>query len=162
MRSGVAAFGLALGLLVGSVPSARAHPPSELSPAAEKATVEEVVRFRKALADAIAARDASLLRSYYSASFAHTHTTGKVDGRDARIVAALAGDPVIETAPVEGLAIHIPGGWTAVATGVSPLRSLSDGKTWSVRWMAVYVRTEAGWNLAASHATRIGESQSRP
>ena len=64
----------------------------------------------------------------------HTHGSGKVDGKDARIVAALAGDPVIETAPVTDLVIRVPGGWTAIATGLSPIRSLADGKTYNFRW----------------------------
>src|SRR3712207_7617283 len=42
--------------------------------------------FRSAAA---AARDAARLRALYAADFAHTHTSGKVDGRDARIVSLL-------------------------------------------------------------------------
>lgn len=134
-----------------------AHPPTILNAEQEKATVEEVIAFRKALADAIVAKDAGKLREMYADSFVHTHGSGKVDGKDARIVSALAGDPVIETAPVEDLKIRIPGGWTGVATGLSPIRSLADGKTYAFRWTAVYVRTEKSWQIAASQATRLNE-----
>ena len=134
-----------------------AHPPAILSEREEKATAEEVIEFRKAVAAAIEKKDAASLRKIYADSFVHTHGSGKVDGKDARIVSALAGDPVIETAPVSDLVIRVPGGWTAIATGVSPIRSLADGKTYNFRWTAVYVRMGESWQIAASQATRLGE-----
>jgi ketosteroid isomerase-like protein len=118
---------------------------------------DEIAAFRKTLVDAIKARDAAKLRELYAPSFVHTHTSGKLDARDARIVAALAGDPVIETAEVSELEIRVPNDWTAIATGLSSITSLADGKTYAVRWMAVYVRTEKSWALAASQATRSHE-----
>ena len=131
-----------------------------LNPEQEKVTIEEVTAFRKALADAIAAKDGKKLREMYADSFVHTHGSGKVDGKEARIASLLAGDPVIETATVEDLKIRIPGGWTAIATGISPLRSSVDGKTYSYRWTAVYVRTEKSWQVVASQATRLDEIKS--
>ena len=152
------AVGLAMCLLVlPIVGAALAHPPSILSSAAEKATIEEVKDFRKSISEAIEKKDAAALRRIYADSFAHTHGSGKVDGKDARIVSALAGDPVIENAPVTDLVIRVPGGWTAIATGVSPIRSLADGKTYNFRWIAVYVRMGDGWQIAASQATRLPE-----
>lgn len=135
----------------------RAHPPAQLSTEQENATVEEVKAFRQAVVDVIAAKDVARLRAMYADSFRHAHGSGKVDGRDARIVSVLAGDPVIETAAVTELEIRIPGGWTAIATGVSPLPSLADGKTYEFRWIAVYVRVGDSWQIAASQATRLGE-----
>jgi hypothetical protein len=140
-----------------AAPAALAHPPTILSPAGERAVAEEIVAFRKALAAAIVAKDAGKLREMYAPAFVHTHGSGKLDGKDARIVSALAGDPVIENAPVEELVIRGPSDWTAVATGVSPIRSLAEGKTYAFRWTAVYVRTQASWALAASQATRLQE-----
>jgi ketosteroid isomerase-like protein len=109
------------------------------------------------LIDAIRAKDAAKLRDLYAPSFVHTHTSGKMDQRDARIVALLAGDPVIETADVTELDIRIPNDWTAIATGLSPITSRVDGKTYAVRWLAVYVRTDKSWAVAASQATRSHE-----
>ena len=140
--------------------AAAAHPPSILSPAAEIATADEIIAFRKMLAEAIATKDVAKLRKMFAEGFVHTHATGKMDGRDTRIVSALAGEPVIETAPVEDLKIRVPGGWTAIATGISPTKSMSDGNINSVRWTAVYVRGDNGdWQLAASHATRVAEAK---
>lgn len=139
-----------------SVGAALAHPPAILNQAAEKAVVEEVTEFRKTLAAAIERKDAAALRGMYADAFVHTHGSGKTDGKDARIVSALAGDPVIETAPVTDLIVRVPGGWTTVATGVSPIKS-ADGRTYSFRWTAVYVRVGDGWQIAASQATRLAE-----
>lgn len=143
-----------IGVAVASAP-VRAHPPAIVNSAAEKALAEEVGDFRKRVAAAIEAKDAAALRGMYADSFRHTHGSGKVDGKDARIVSVLAGDPVIENAPVTDLTISVPNGWAAVATGKSPIRSLADGKTYDFRWIAVYVRVGDGWQLAASQATRL-------
>lgn len=137
----------------------RAHPPAIVNSATEKAMAEEVADFRKRLAAAIVVKDAAALRTMYADSFRHTHGSGKVDGKDARIVSALAGDPVIENVPVEDLQISVPNGWAAIATGRSPIRSLADGKTYDFRWIAVYVRVGDGWQLAASQATRLPEAK---
>ncbi len=45
-----------------------------------------------------------------------THTTGKVDGRDARLVSILPGDPVIELAALEELSIRVLNADAAVVT----------------------------------------------
>jgi ketosteroid isomerase-like protein len=157
MRIRAGGFLVAFVLAIGPVGPAAAHPPSILSEAAEKATAEEVRDFRKTVVAAIERKDAAALRKIYAESFVHTHGSGKVDGKDARIVSALAGDPVIENAPVTDLVIRVPGGWTAIATGVSPIKSLADGKTYNFRWTVVYVRMGEGWQIAASQATRLGE-----
>ena len=151
-----AAIGVAMGL-ASSVTLGVAHPPAQLSLEQEKGTIEEVVAFRKTIVEAIAAKDAAKLRAMYAGSFRHTHDSGRIDGKDARIVSLLSGEGVIETAPVTGLEISIPGGWTAIATGKSPVKALPGGKTYDFRWTAVYVRNGDSWQLAASQATRLAE-----
>jgi ketosteroid isomerase-like protein len=152
-------FAAGLAPLVLYAGAALAHPPSILSEREEKATAEEVVAFRKAVARAIEKKDAAALRKIYADGFAHTHASGKVDDKKAYTAAALAGDPVIETAPVTDLVIRIPGGWTAIARGVSPIASKRGGTTIKVRWTAVYVRAGDGWQIAASHATRLQDEK---
>ena len=134
-----------------------AHPPSILNETAEKAVAEDVLAFRKAFAEAIAAKDVVRLKSLYHAAFTHTHTTGKIDNRDARIVSALAGEPVIETAEVSDVVVRAPNDWVAVVTGTSPIKSLVDGKTYAVKWIQVFTRTDKSWVLVASQATRSYE-----
>jgi hypothetical protein len=136
---------------------ASAHPPSITSEAQRKLISGEVALFRKEVAAAITAKDAKRLARMFAPSFVHTHGSGKTEGKDARIASLLKGEPVIDTAPVRDLVIRIPNDWVGIATGVSPIKS-SDGKTYDVRWTAVYVREGMGWHVAASHATQLGES----
>lgn len=140
---------------------ALAHPPAIVSEAQRKLISEEVAAFRKEVAAAIKAKDAKRLQRMYAPSFVHTHTSGNPDDKKARIATLLKGDPVIaviETAPVSDLVIRIPNDWVGIATGVSPIKS-DDGKTYDVRWTTVYTREGQSWHVAASHATRLGESK---
>lgn len=144
--------------LAGGLRPAAAHPPTQLSPSAEKATASEIVEFRERLAKAIRARDDAALRRMYANGFTHISSTGKIEDKEARITAVLAGGPALETAASDELVIRIPEGWTAVATGISPLAS-GEGGVVRYRWTAVYVRTATDWALAASQATRIEEAR---
>lgn len=164
MRQGRRSDHMTAGLLLlvatiavaGALP-VRAHPPAILNEAAEKLVAEDLKTFRKAMAEAIAAKDAARLKEMYHIGFTHTHTSGKTDGRDARIVSALAGEPVIETAETTELAVRAPNDWVAVVTGTSPIRAMSDGKVYAVRWLQVFTRTDKSWTLVASQATRSHE-----
>ena len=156
MRTIIAALLFAV-ILAGAPAPSLAHPPAILNEAAEKALAEEVTAFRKAMAAAITAKDVAKLKAMYHAAFAHTHTSGKSDNRDARIVSALAGEPVIETAEVTELVVRAPNDWVAIVTATSPIKSMADGKTYAVKWIQVFTRAETGWVLAASQATRAGE-----
>jgi ketosteroid isomerase-like protein len=146
-------------LLLPFAGAALAHPPSILSEREEKATAEEVAEFRKTVSRAIEKKDAAALDRIYANGFAHTHASGKVDDKKARIATVLAGDPVIETAPVTDLVVRVPGGWTAIVSGVSPIASKGDGKTHNYRWTAVYVRAGDSWQIAASHDTRLPDEK---
>ena len=108
------AVALAAGLICSFAASVPAHPPSIVTGEQEKAMSEEIIAWRKEFAHVVEQKDAARL------SFVHTHGPGKHDGRDARIVSVLAGEPVIETAQVDDLVTRVPGGWTSVATGKSP------------------------------------------
>jgi Domain of unknown function (DUF4440) len=133
--------------------AARAHPLDRSVPLGP--TELEVMAFRQALQEAIAAKDVVKLRAMYADSFTHTHGSGKMDGKDTRIVAALAGDPVIETAPVDELSLRPHGPDTVIVTGRSPILNPREGRHYDFRWIAVYVRTAGEWRLAASQATRL-------
>ena len=99
--------------------TAPAHPPARLTLEQERGVIEEIIAFRKTLADAVVAKDAKKLRTLYADSFRHTHASGAIDKKDAYIAGIVNGLPVIETAPVTELEIRIPGGWTGIATGRS-------------------------------------------
>lgn len=132
-----------------------AHPHETLGRERQGAIEQQVMAAREAVRTAAAAKDAGKLRALYAADFTHTHTTGKVDGRDARIVSLLAGEPVIELARVEELTIRVLHADTAVLTGRSPIQRSDGGGARDVRWMQVFVRVEGEWKLAASQATGV-------
>lgn len=135
----------------------QAHPPTILNLSAEKAVADEILAFRKAMAEAIAAKDVAKLKAMYSEAFTNTNTTGKTDNRDARIVSVLAGEPVIEAAEVADLVVRAPNDWVTIVTGTSPIKSMADGKIHAVKWIQVFTRTDKSWVLVASQATRAGE-----
>jgi hypothetical protein len=143
---------IAVSLLL-ALPFAAAHPPGvadEDQPAAH-----EVEAFREFILRAIAKKDVQALRAVYADSYTHTHGSGKMDGKDARIVALLAGDPVIETAPAEDVLYRVFAAHTIVVTGKSPILNKAENRTYPFRWMTVYVKIGADWKIAASQATRL-------
>ena len=119
------------------------------------AVKKDVLEFREAHKQAIAAKDLAKLRAIYADAYPHTHGSGKVDPKDARIVSALAGEPLIEAAPVEELSVRVFGPSTAIVTGRSPILNKQENKTYDFRWICVYVKTDAAWRLGASQATRL-------
>jgi Domain of unknown function (DUF4440) len=138
---------------------ATAHPQNPPKSPEAAAVEKEVLQFREIAAQAVTAKDFAKLRAIYAESFTHTHGSGKMDGKDARIVAMLAADPAIENAPVEELSVRIFGAGTAIVTGKSPILNKQEGKMYDFRWIAVYVKTGGAWQLAASQATRLPVAQ---
>lgn len=132
-----------------------AHPHETLSAEQHGDIERQVMAFRASLKDAVAAKDVRALRRMYADGFTHTHGSGKVDGRDARIVALLGGDPVIETASTSELSVRVHGPDAVVVTGKSPILNVAEGRTYEFRWLQVYVRAGGDWQLAASQATRL-------
>lgn len=140
---------------VASVP-VFAHPPAILSPQGQAGVSDEIFAFYKALEAAVAAKDAVRLRELYAENFTHTHTSAKIDGRDARIVSLLTGEPTVEALPFSerSIAIHA-GGWAAVVRGVTPIRAAADARTFAVHWTQTLSRRgDDAWHLVASQATR--------
>ena len=140
--------------LLASVP-ALAHPPRQPDSAEAASLVEEIKTFRKTVAKAVTDKDSRTLRTSYADTFTHTHGSGKIDNKDARIVSAMAGEPMIENAPASELSYRVFAGPTVVVTGTSPVLNVKEQKTYDFRWVAVYVTGRDGWLLAVSQATRL-------
>lgn len=126
-------------------------PRSELVLAVEK----EVLATRDLIQKAALNRDVPALKKLFAEEFSHTHGSGKMEGRDARILSLIAGEPVIELAPVTDRHVHVHGGATAIVSGLSPILNTTENKTHDFRWMQVYVKGASGWRLVASQATRL-------
>lgn len=135
--------------------SALAHPPRQPDAAESKHFVKEVTDFRARLAKAVRAKDLAALRPLYADGFTHTAETGKLDTKDTRLAAAMAGAPIIETAPATDLTFRVFTGPTVIATGTSLLSNAADQNSYDVRWVSVYITAKDGWQLAASQATRL-------
>ena len=132
-----------------------AHPPRQPDSAEAQKFIQEVTAFREKHAKAIKDKDFATLRAAYADSYTHTHGSGKLDNKDARIVAAMAGEPLIEAAPVSELSFRVFAGPTVIVTGKSPILNLKEQKTYDFRWVCVYVTAKDGWKLAVSQATRL-------
>jgi Domain of unknown function (DUF4440) len=137
---------------------ALAHPHEQLTAERSAEIEQQMMAVRARLRDAVQAKDVAVLRAIYSPGFTHTHGSGKVDGRDARLNALLAGEPVIELAPVEEITIRVPNADTAIVTGKSPVLNARENRNYDFRWIQVYVRVGGDWQLAVSQATRLGPS----
>lgn len=140
-------------IVVLAPPFAAAHPPGVRDE--DQAAAHEVEAFREFVKRAIEKRDVHALRALYADSYTHTHGSGRMDGKDTRIVSVLAGDPVIETAPVEELSYRVFADHTIIVTGKSPILNVAENKTYQFRWITVYVKVGADWKIAASQATRL-------
>jgi len=138
-----------------AVGSALAHPPRQPDNAEQQSIIEEIKTFREKIAKAVADKDFPALRAIYADTFSHTHGSGKLDNKDARIVSAMAGEPMIENAPASELSYRVFAGPTVVVTGKSPILNVKEQKTYDFRWVAVYVTGRDGWLLAVSQATRL-------
>lgn len=137
-------------------PQALAHPPRQPDSAEAKKFIAEVTDFRAKLAKAVLAKDLAAMRPLYADSFTHTHGSGKLDDKNARLVAAMAGEPLIEAAPATELVFRVFTGPTVIVTGKSPILNVQEQKTYDFRWVCVYVTARDGWQLAVSQATRLG------
>lgn len=135
--------------------TARAHPPRQPDPAEAQQLIQEIGRFRDDLARAVKKRDFATLRKSYADAYTHTHGSGKLDNKDARIVAAMAGEPLIEAASASELSYRVFAGPTIIVTGKSPILNVKEQKTYDFRWVCVYVTASDGWQLAVSQATRL-------
>jgi len=134
-----------------------AHPIDPVPPANAKVR-DEVLAFRKAFIAAANNRDVNALRRSYTDDFTHTHTSGKVDGKDARIVSVLAGEPTVEMAAVPEFHLSCFGESVCIARARSPIRRGTDGKWFDVRWTQTYVKTSLGWQIVISQATGLPDT----
>jgi ketosteroid isomerase-like protein len=146
---------LSFAVLAAAAVPASAHPHNELNAQQQGDIERQLAAFRNEMKDAVAAKDVAKLRTMYADSYTHTHGSAKMDGKDARIVSLLAGDPAIETAPVTELSIRVHGPDMAIMTGRSPILNKQENRSYDFRWMQVYTRASGNWQLAASQATRL-------
>ena len=135
-------------------PSASSHHIEPVATADTKLQTE-IDTMRKEFKDASTRRDAAALRNFYTDDFTHTHTSGKVDNKDARIVSVIAGEPTVEMAPLTEFKLSCFGDAVCIARALSPIKRSSDAKWFDVRWTQTFIRTSKGWQIAISQATGL-------
>ncbi|HEX8168829.1 MAG TPA: nuclear transport factor 2 family protein [Beijerinckiaceae bacterium] len=145
------------GLLAGAsaAPLAAAAQTSPRAPAGGVSATQEVLALREKIRAAAAAKDRAVLEALYADNFMHMRDSGRADLKAERIALLVAGEPAIETAPEDGLSVQVYGSATAVATGASPIRDAATGKPSLFRWVVVYFKGDAGWQVALSQASRV-------
>jgi hypothetical protein len=129
-----------------------AHPQDKKD---EGKTLTELTAAIESMRKAIDAKDVKALQQLYAEGYTHTHGSGKIDGRDARIVSLLAKEPVVELAPMSEIAVRSYGGHTAIMQGRSPILNLKEQKYYDFRWLWVFVKDGGNWRLAGGQATRL-------
>jgi Domain of unknown function (DUF4440) len=134
---------------------ALAHPGHTLEPE-QIATIEkELLNFRDDMKTAVIARDVALLKAMYAADFTHTHASGQVDAREARILSLIGNQSTIETAHVSDPGVRIYGPDMAIVSGKSTFPDSKTGKDYDVRWMQILSRVSGNWQIVSSQATRL-------
>jgi hypothetical protein len=136
-------------------PLALAHPPRQPDAAESQKFIQEVTALREKLAKAARDKNVAALRAAYADAYTHTHESGKLDNKEARIASALAGEPLVETAPATDLTFRVFTGPTVIVSGKSAMPSAKGEMSANVRWVCVYITARDGWELAVSQATRL-------
>jgi ketosteroid isomerase-like protein len=159
LPAGLPGLGQRLGLaslMLGISLAAPAHP--VVKSEGDPVITREVLATRDAIASAVQAKDALRLKALYTEDFTHTHGSGKVDGRDARIVSLLSAEPTIEMAHPDELNVQSYNGNTAIVRGKSPILNLRENLLYQFRWVQTYVKLSGSWKLAVSQATRLPDA----
>ena len=94
-------------------------------------------------------------RNFYTDDFKHTHTSGKVDSKDARIVSVMAAEQTVEMAAAPEFRLSCFGQSVCIARALSPIMRATDSKWIDVRWTQTFVKTPQGWQIAVSQATAL-------
>ncbi len=136
-------------------PPALAHPPRQPDAAESQKFIQEVTALREKLAKAVRDKNVAALRAAYADAYTHTHESGKLDNKETRIGSALAGEPLVETAPATDLTFRVFTGPTVIVTGKSTMPGANGQTSANVRWVCVYITARDGWELAVSQATRL-------
>lgn len=144
----------ALALLASALSSAARGQP--VVPPADLAAVgRELEAFRADLKRAAETRDIPRLRVLIADTFNHTRASGRVDDKEARIIALLAREPGIETGLVLDASVRPHGPDMVILTARSPILNRDENKAYDFRWMQVFTKVSGHWQLAASQETRI-------
>lgn len=114
----------------------------------------EVLDFSDRVLEAVKRRDRSTLEEYFHPKFTHTHASGKVDEREARLTVLLRGEETIDSIKPESLTTMDFGDGLVIARG----RSKTTGKEpQTYQWTRIYRKISGKWFLLATHVSLVVE-----
>lgn len=117
--------------------------------------VQDILALREKVRAAVAGKDRATLEAVYADNFLHLRDSGRADVKGDRIALLLSGEPTIETASEEELAVQVYGPATAVASGLSPIPDPASKTPALFRWVVVFAKDDRGWKVALSQASRV-------
>ena len=118
-------------------------------------TRRELEAFRTELKRAAERRDLGKMRMLIADTFTHTHASGRVEDKAARIISLAGQDRTIEFGLVLDPVVTLHGPDTAILTARTPLLNRDDNKNYDFRWMQVFTRVAGQWQLVASQVTMV-------
>lgn len=116
-------------------------------------TEREVAAFRAEIRTAVKAKDHAALARYFADGFSHTHASGKVDDKAARIDFFVKGEPSIEDVEPEEIRFNVINKNVVTANGKTTLLFGTEKRTF--QWTGVFVKQKGKWTVAATHATLL-------
>lgn len=114
---------------------------------------KEIADFRAEIREAVKAKDRKSLERFFADGFTHTHASGKVDEKPARIDFFIKGEPTIEDVEPDEFRIVVFGKNLASVIGRSTLRFGTEQRTF--QWTGVYRKDKGKWKVLATHATLV-------
>ena len=115
----------------------------------------ELDAFRTELKRAAEQREVGKMRTLIADTFTHTHASGRVEDKAARIISLAGQDRTIEFGLVLDPVVTLHGPDTAILTARTPLFNRDDNKNYDFRWMQVFTKVSGRWQLAASQVTMV-------
>lgn len=102
---------------------------------------------------AVKAKDRAALARFLSDGQTHTHASGKVDGKKARIDFFINGEPTIEDVEPDEIRSNIIDKNLVTANGKTTLLYGTEKRKFQLT--GVFVRNKGEWTVAATHATLL-------
>lgn len=112
----------------------------------------EVLDFSDRVLEAVKNRDRSKLEEYFHPKFTHTHASGKVDDRNARLTVLLKGEETIDSIEPQSLTTTDFGDGLVIARGRS---STTDKQPQTYQWTRIYRKISGKWFLLATHVSPV-------
>jgi ketosteroid isomerase-like protein len=126
----------------------------------EAKSEKEVLAAMKAWKQAMLTRDRAALEVLYAPGLLYVHSSGRQESKAQAIEAAVAGKDRYEAIDLADISVSVYGN-TALVKAKVTMRINSDSgngtetNTLTLDVLHVWIKMQAGWQMAARHATRL-------